>query len=207
MKLLVTRPEHDPTTRYISCWAGVIIDLARSKGVTIFDLQRAKANRKEFEGRMKKLHPELVFLNGHGNDESIAGHDNEVLIRLEDNHQVLSGRITYALACSAGKLLGPAIAKEEKSAYIGYSDKFIFIHDSKYISKPLQDPKAKPFMEASNQVMISLLKGHEPREASRRSREKFKEHFKLLSSETDSDSLQIAQCLWWNMRHQVCLAK
>ncbi|MEK9153628.1 MAG: hypothetical protein AAB723_03455 [Patescibacteria group bacterium] len=204
MKLLVTRPEHDPTTRYISCWAGVIINLAKCKGFRVLDLHRGKANRKEFEGRMKKLHPELIFLNGHGNDKSIAGHDNETLVGLEDNHQVLSGKVTYALACSAGKLLGPAIVKEE-AIFIGYSDKFIFMHDFKYMSKPLQDPKAKPFMEASNQVMISLLKGHEPQEASRRSKEKFKEHYKLLSSEADSDSSQMAQFLWWNMRHQVCL--
>ena len=151
MKLLVTRPEYDPTTRYISCWAELIINLAKSKGFMVLDLQRTKANRKELEGRIKKLHPELVFLNEHGNDESITGHDNEVLVGLEENHQVLGGRVTYALSCSAGKLLGPAIAKEE-ATFIGYSDKFVFMHDFKYMSKPLQDPKAKPFMEASNQV-------------------------------------------------------
>ena len=65
---------------------------------------------------------------------------------------------------------------------------------------------AKPFMEASNQVMISLLKGHRANEASEKSKNKFKEYFlKLTSSQTDADSLQVAQCLWWNMKNQVCL--
>ena len=29
--------------------------------------------------------------------------------------------------------------------------------DQKYVSRPVEDPRAKPFMESSNQVMLSLL--------------------------------------------------
>ena len=61
-------------------------------------------------------------------------------------------------------------------------------------------------MESSNQVMISLLRGHRVKEASERSRRVFHEHYrKLLASTTDADSLQMAQCLRWDMHHQVCL--
>ncbi|MEK7173415.1 MAG: hypothetical protein AAB740_05610 [Patescibacteria group bacterium] len=61
-------------------------------------------------------------------------------------------------------------------------------------------------MEASNQVMISLLKGNSAKDASERSKNKFKDNlFRLMSSNADPDSLQAAQLLFWNMRRQVCL--
>jgi len=61
-------------------------------------------------------------------------------------------------------------------------------------------------MESSNQVMLSLLKGNTVQDASEKSKNKFREHIRSMSSSlTDPDSLQAAQCLWWNMKHQVCL--
>lgn len=206
MKLILTRPQHDVTTNYLSSWAGEIVILARKRGVEVFDLVNHKANRIEFEGRMKKLRPELVFLNGHGDNDCIAGYDNEILVKAGENHNILGGKITYALSCNAGKTLGPAAVEELNTAFIGYTDEFIFVGDSNYISRPLQDPRAKPFMESSNQVVLSLLKGNGPNEASARSKSKFREHYlKCLSSKADPDSLQIAQFLWWDRQHQVCL--
>ena len=206
MNFIVTRPEHDITTKYLSAWAGEIISLAENKKINVIDLWRDKANRDDLVGRVKKWDPELIFLNGHGGDDCISGQDNRILIKAGDNHEILQKRITYALSCNSGKILGQKVAEDNTSTYIGYSDEFIFVGDSNYISRPLVDPKAEPFKEASNQLMISLLKGNSAKDASERSKEKFRENIrKLTSSIADSDSLQIAQCLWWNMRHQVCL--
>ena len=206
MKLILTRPQHDITTRYLFYWAEAIVGLAKTKGIEVFDLAKHKANRVELEGRVKKLQPELVFLNGHGGDDCVCGHNNEVLIAVGKNHTILGGKITYALSCDSGKKLGPAVVKEPKTAYIGYADEFVFVGDSNYTSKLLQDPKARPFMESSNQVMLSLLKGNSPAEACQRSKNKFREHYlKCLSSTADADSLQIAQFLWWDRQNQVCL--
>lgn len=206
MKLIITRPEHDITTKYLSSWAGEIISLARSKGIEVVDLFRHKVNKNDFEGRVKKLQPEAIFLNGHGGDDCVKGHDNEILVKVGDNHEILQNRITYALSCHSGKALGPKVTESEKATYIGYSDEFIFVGDSNYIGRPLIDPKAKPFMESSNQVMISLLKGNNARAASERSKNKFRSHLtKLTSSLADPDSSQAAQYLWWDMQHQVCL--
>lgn len=105
-----------------------------------------------------------------------------------------------------GKILGQKVAENNAATYIGYSDKFWLLHDRNYLTKPLQDPIANPFMQASNQVMISLLKGHGAKESSERSKSMFKEHYnKLQSSKTDSESVLAAQLLRWNMRNQVCL--
>ena len=206
MKMIVTRPQYDTTTKYLSVWAAEVIDFAKKKGIEVVDLLKDKANKKDFTGRVKKLKPDIIFLNGHGDDDCVTGHDQETLVEAGHNHDILHGVITYALSCNSGKILGPKVVENNQATYIGYEDKFIFVWDSNYSVRPQDDPMAKPFMEASNQVMISLLKGHRAREASEKSKNKFKEHFmKLSSSQADSDSLQAAQFLWWNMRNQVCL--
>ena len=206
MNFIVTRPEHDMTTKYLSAWAGEIISLAEIKKIRVIDLRRDKANQNDLIGRIKKLDPKLIFLNGHGSDDRISGHDNKILIKVGYNHQILQKRITYALSCNSGKILGQKVTEDNTSTYIGYSDEFIFVGDSNYITRPLEDPKAEPFKESSNQLMVSLLKGNSAKEASERSKDKFKDNIrKLTSSLADINSLQIAQCLWWDMRHQVCL--
>jgi len=206
MKMIVTRPQYDITTRYLSVWAGEVINFAQKKRIEVIDLFKDKANKNDFTGRVKKLKPDIIFLNGHGNDDCVTGHDEEILVEAGGNHDILRGAITYALSCNSGKILGPKVAENNEATYIGYKDKFIFVADSNYSTRPQDDPRAKPFMEASNQVMISLLKGNRAGEASEKSKNKFKEHFmKLSSSQADPDSLQAAQCLWWNMRNQVCL--
>lgn len=206
MRLIVTRPQHDITTRYLSSWAGEIINFAKKKGIEVCDLVREKANRAEFEGRVKKIKPEAIFLNGHGSDDCVTGHNNDEIVSAEKNYNILNDKITYALSCNSGKKLGPKVTEGGTATYIGYSDEFIFVGDSNYVHRPADDPKAKPFREASNQVMFSLLKGNNAKDASERSKNKFKDNYiRLSSSNADPDSLQAAQCLWWNMTHQVCL--
>lgn len=204
--IIITRPEHDLTTKYISLWAEEIISLAEKKGIEVIDLKKQKANHKEFNGRVKKLKPKAIFINGHGSEICVAGHNNEVLIQEDVNHEILNGKILYALSCKSAKSLGRKVFEYEHSAYIGYKDDFIFTMDKDYAFKPLEDPKSKPFMESSNQVMISLLKGNSVLEASQKSIDKFKSNCrKLLASNTDVDSLTAAQFLWWNARNQMCL--
>ncbi len=59
--LLVTRPEYDYTTRYISTWAEKYLKLAKQKGYVIVDLRRKRANRKEFESIIKRQNRHLLF--------------------------------------------------------------------------------------------------------------------------------------------------
>lgn len=206
MRVLATRPEHDVTTHYISRWGESALAFARERGADVVDLRREKANRREFEGRMRKLDPELVFLNGHGSESSVCGHDDEPLVLAGDNHGLLHGRVTYALSCQAARNLGPSCAEAAGTAFIGYKDDFLFTASAGSAARPLDDGRSAPFFEASNLVVTSLLKGHAAGEASRRSKDAFRAHTRrLLSSSTDPDALLDAQCLWWDMTHQVCL--
>src|SRR3989338_250123 len=119
MRLIITRPQHDITTRYLSSWAGDIIDFAKKKGIGVCDLVREKANRAEFEGRVKKIKPKVIFLNGHGCDDCVTGHDNNVLVSVDKNHNILNNKITYALSCNSGKKLGPKVVENGTATYIG----------------------------------------------------------------------------------------
>ena len=206
MKMIVTRPQHDVITKYLSVWAEEVINFAKKKRIEVIDLLKDKANKKDFVGRVKKLQPDVIFLNGHGDDDCVTGHDEETLVEVGDNYDILRGAITYALSCNSGKILGPKATENNEATYIGYEDEFIFVANGSYLTRPQDDPMAKPFKEASNQVMISLLKGNKARDAFERSKNKFRDNYiRLLSSSADQDSLQAAQCLWWNMRNQVCL--
>jgi len=63
---------------------------------------------------------------------------------------------------------------------------------------------AKLFLEPSNQITISLLKGHTTGDSHQRSQNSFLKNIqKLLSSE--SAETYLARFLVWDMRHQVCL--
>lgn len=107
-RLLVTRPDTDRTTRYISAWAGKILEVAESKGDIVFDLSKERANKKEIESILLKKEPEILFLNGHGDKNCVTGQNNEVLIDAIHNAHLLKGKIIYALACKSGEGLGPA---------------------------------------------------------------------------------------------------
>lgn len=206
MSFLITRPDYDPVTKYLSYWSESIVEVAKNKGRKTVDLKGQKVTKDELTGRIAKLNPSLVVLNGHGSENSIVGQNDETLIEVGDNEHILHSRVTYAVSCRCGKNLGPKSVEAGNSTFIGYDDDFVFMSDRKYLSRPLKDKMAQPFMEASNRVPISLLKGHKASDASRQSKEMFEKSYKTLSSSSsDPNSLQAAHFLWWDMMHQVCL--
>ena len=158
--LLVTRPEYDYTTRYISAWAKKYLQLATQKGYAIVDLRHKRANRKELESVIKKTKPVFVILNGHGNKDEVTGNDNETLIETNTNAEILADKITYALSCQSAKNLGAKVGSYPNTTYIGYKEDFAFVRLEKYGRKPTEDALAGFFLEPSNAIVISLIKGH-----------------------------------------------
>lgn len=205
-KLLITRPEHDDTTHYLSHWSKQAISVAQSKGIKIFDLPRTRANKVEVTSMLSKQKPKLVIFNGHGNDDSVAGYKNEPLIIAGKNEHLLKERITYAISCKSAKKLGPKSIDSGAKTYMGYDDDFIFFYDPNKITHPSKDNTAKLFLEPSNELMISLIKGNTAEESCKRSKQLFQNNIKkLLSSEATKEETSMARYLWWDMIHQVCL--
>jgi|SRR3989344_7556494 len=203
--VLVTRPNYEYTTRYLSAWADKIIEFAKQRGDKVLDLDGERANRKEFESMIKRHKPSFIFLNGHGNPGSIAGQANVTLIEENVNTGFLKETIVYAVSCESAKKLGANSIEKGAKAYIGYSESFIFLIDRDKRTRPADDKLASLFLDPSNQVVISLLKGHSAEEAHVASQRFFSRNIlKLLNSQSKQEDTGAVRFLFWDMRFQVC---
>ena len=71
---------------------------------------------------------------------------------------------------------------------------------------PLTDEVAKLFLEPSNLVSISIIKGHAAKDAYRKSQQAMiKNFFFMLSSNATANQRDAAAYLWANRRNQVVL--
>ena len=183
-----------------------MIDFAKKVGLSIIDLSKKRANAEEFISVLKKVKPKLIVINGHGNESSITGYDNETLLDLQSDLKLLKGKIVYARSCSSAKKLGKKSIKLGCFAYIGYDDDFVFMVSEDKITRPLDDKVAGLFLEPANYLVILLLKGHSAIEANRRSREKFKQNIlRLMTSSVKQEERELIPFLARDYLHQVNL--
>ena len=189
-------------------WASIVIQIARKRDYEVVDLDGQKAVSKEFTGRMIKVKPDLVFLNGHGSPTEVTGHNYEVLLKANKNEELLAGKNIYALSCSSAKELGRSSVEKGTKSYIGYAEDFIFLYEKDKTTKPLRDKTAELFLGPSNLVPIALIKGNTPKEAFNRSQKEFNRNLrKLMTSESPQQDNSSIPWLYWDMTHQVCLVK
>lgn len=199
---LITRPEHDDTTHYLSNWNKETIIFAQERGMKVLDVHRDKAVRAEVENRINKFSPVLVVFNGHGNENTVSGHKNQPIITAGENERLLKSKIVYAISCKSAKILGPKSITSGAISYTGYDDDFIFSYEPEKISRPLTDETAKLFLEHSKRFIESLIKGNSVRESREKSEKILNENIvRLLGSDTHDTSL--VRFLWWDLKHFV----
>ena len=202
--LLLTRPEHDYATRYLSAWIEKVFDLANNKGYSIIDLYRERANREEFESVINKRNPCFLVINGHGNDDSVTGHENKPLLTAKVNLSLLQGKITYAISCRSARVLGEEAGRYVNTAYVGYQEDFILLYREEYRTRPIEDKLAELFLNPSNLVVTTLLKGHSVKESVVRAQQEFLRNIQsLLTSKTKSDDSSVLRYLVWDMKNLV----
>ena len=205
--LLITRPENDNTTYYLSRWSIQIIEEAKQKGIGVIDLYRDKANRKRVIGILEKRNPELVFLNGHGGEDFVAGHDNKIILKDSDG-RALRSKIICARACKSAKVLGEKSINCGTVSYLGYKEDFVFWRDPASISNPLKDKTAELFLEPSNYLILSLLKGHSTGDADKKAKNLFRKNIReLLIKGHSVEGYYFIKSLYWDMIHQICLGR
>jgi len=191
---LITLPNHDQTTHYLSAWGKQIINVAKDSDLNVLDLQGEKANRKEFESKIKNLSPKLIMFNGHGDKDMITGHKNEILVKAGES------KIIYALSCRSAKILGPESVRKGALSYTGYEDDFIFMYEPNFFSRPNLDKTAELFLTPSNIFIESLIKGNNVRDSFERSKKAIIKNFNKSISTLELDPT-IAMFLWWNLRN------
>src|SRR3989339_2148103 len=100
--ILITRPNHDQITTYLSQWSDTVIAFAKSRGKSVFDLFSTKAERKFFEQYLESKKPNFLFLNGHGSSDVICGFNDDVLLDEATNPSLVKSMIIFARSCNAG---------------------------------------------------------------------------------------------------------
>lgn len=198
-KLLIPRPSYEDTTAYLSKWSERIISAAKSRGKAVIDLDGSRANRWEFENCMQVHDPGFVVLNGHGNVDSVAGHNGEILLKSGENEKLVRSGIVYALSCKSAAKLGVDCVNAGARAYVGYAQDFIFAFDPSRSAMPLQDGFAKPFFESTNIIPTSLIKGNSVSDSLSKSKQMFQKNIEYFKTHTSVESSYIIAFLLWDV--------
>jgi len=204
--ILVTQPSYDYTTRYISSWAEKVILYAQNKNNKVIALKNDRANKDTLRSVVIKTNPSFIFFNGHGDDNVVTGQDSKPLISSIDDIQFIKNKIIYSLSCRSAKKLGPYCVKNGIKTYIGYTEDFVFTYDRLNRTHPHQDKVAGLFLDPSNVIPFSLLKGKTTDESYKDSQKAFRKSIRnLLTSESTIPQSSTIRFLIWDMQHQVCL--
>lgn len=153
-RLLLTRTKHDTTTHYLHEYCRELVVEAENKGWKVEEANSAE----DVRSRLAKTNCELVLFNGHGNEESVCGRDNEVLVNVE-NASLLENKSVFARTCASLKKLGKEAVSKGCLEYVGYEGNFVFFTINEMEATPLKDPAARPVLEVSNSVALRLISG------------------------------------------------
>lgn len=209
MKAIITMPNYDDATAYLYCYAEELVKFADGKNIIISQLKRPRLRRNILEESIKKQNPQLLLFNAHGDETTIygdkLGREAEYLIREKENHQLLQGRLTYARACSTAASLGRKCT-QKSGCFIGYNQPFSFWTDTSRTTTPLKDKIAQLFLEPSNELAISLLRGKSARQAADIFINLSKKNIlHLLGKQDEPGAMASAMLLWNNMMAQEVL--
>ena len=186
-RFFLTRSRHDMANHYLYAYSNEVLDCAVTKGWRVEKAEDEDNNRRNVQSRLSKGH-DLITFNGHGNERSVFGHANEELVG-ESEAGLLKDAVVFIRSCSSLAGLGRTAVAKGARAVVGYRGEFWFPRVHEYEARPLQDPSAKPVLDASNAIPLRLLHGASVQEAVESSKSKSDEHIlKMLSSSEPYDA-------------------
>jgi len=158
-QFLITRPNYGKELPYIYSFSKGLVALAKGdRTIHVTELERKEVTRDKLESSLLANNPKLVFLNGHGDEVSVLGHEDEVILD-EDNIKFMKGKIVYALACESLAKLGRIAFEKKVKAYVGYRGEFRWVIDPSRTSSPDKDKNAAPFRKVCFVLGKTLLSG------------------------------------------------
>jgi len=208
--LLITRPKYDDGTEYLSYYASLILKENKNIKKFIKDFEGKDVTNKNIKKFIIKKDPKLLFINGHGNKDFLEGDKNHILFSIDKDIELLKNRIVYARACHAGLSFGKKMVEGNDGCFIGYVVPFSFWIDEKRSATPAKDKIAKLFLEPSNQIINSLIKGSTSKESDEKSKKMMIENMnKILKMESKKEpgAMGWLGILWNNYEGQVLYGK
>jgi len=201
-EFLITRPLHDEKMFYLYSFSKAIIQIAKeNKKILLINLEGERANRKELESALNKHDKGLVYLNGHGDERTVFGH-NDMPILDKDNIKITKNRILYALACSSLVELGQLAVENGAQAYIGYRDEFMWVVDPSKSAAPDKDRNAAPFRKVCHALISFLVNGEQVGTAVEKTKMEYKKLIKSYGTSEDDpfgDAPAIGLALSWDL--------
>lgn len=180
-----------------------MIDEATNKLFQVLDLEERMANKKDLDSYVRRNKPALIFFNGHGSSSTICGYGDEILVEAGKNENILSGAIVYARSCRAATYLGRRCVQEGTVAFVGYKKDYFLGYSQSKLTRPLEDKVAKLFLEPSNLIPSSLLKGNTVGKSFGKSQEAMRRNVRFMNSGLASPSQKdAAPYLWRNVKSQ-----
>ncbi len=167
--VLIVNPNFDTATEFTNLWTKEVINEALNLGLNTTALEETDARLPQFETAISTKDPLLFVGSGHGVEELFTGQNQEDILWLpttypghshaDSNVNLVAGRVSYLLSCLTAQSLGPAIAAQPDTYYIGYTEDFIFAGFSP------GDQYSHPFGECTNAIAKTLLRGGTVQEA------------------------------------------
>ena len=201
--VLLTRPNHDLPTTYLYHFTTEIVNFCRKKSISLADLKGKKANKKLWQSYASKNKLSFVFINGHGDENSVRGWDNEILI--DKYEKCYKNIIFYCRSCRSAKNLGKKMVKNGTRAYIGYTKDYYVLMSRKKNTKPLSDKTAKLFLDPLNLLVLSILKGNNVGEADKKSKMSLAKNIMAIISSDMKDKDEVAAYLLHDLKCQVVI--
>lgn len=204
--MMVTRPDYDDGTAYLSYYASVMLRLAKGKNIEIKDFPGKDASAINVTKYVSKKSPKLLFINGHGGPDFLEGDKDQILFSTEDGLDILKDKIVYARACHAGISFGKKMVEGNSGCFIGYKYPFSFWMSSGRTSTPLKDKSAALFLEPSNEVISCLIQGKTTQEAHDLSKKKIADSMRKvldLNEKKEPGAMELLKILWTNYDGQV----
>jgi hypothetical protein len=181
MTFLYIKPDYDdPSIQYLKL-TEPIRDYAQSKGYQVIDLEGDSSKPEVVYKAIEEYDPYIVFSCGHGCTHVTTTQNYEDAFWVspgcgehsEINNQVdmLNGRVTFLLSCYCGANLVPAIFDAGGVSVTGFNDEFTWVVDTDY---PItEDPFALTFYDVPNYYVSMLLDGEDPQKAYAKSKERY----------------------------------
>ena len=192
---------------FLSLWFEKVVQAVNNQDdVVVFELKNTDSNKKKFLQTIEKENPKLVIFNGHGGNKYISGFNNEILVRCDDNEELLSGKIIHSMACKCASVLGPRCVSLGTKCFIGYKEDFhLWNNLGKTKAEQLADSTASLFLGPAYEAIIALIEGNTSGQAFERSQAKYKENLRILLTQNNPELITITASLFHNLKNQVCL--